>query len=325
MAICEPPSSLLLVLLVSPANAQVGNATAIRRVELLESAEAELPPPSADWRPFVLPYQKPLDRTDAGFAWFRFTLPSPDSDEMQSLYINNHLYGIKVWLNGEEVGGSDAPPGRQATGWNLPLLLRLPASAWREDNNNEMVIRLELHRFTNVLASVFVGAHDELWPLWQQRHFSQGQLSQFSFYLCAVLGLFMLGLWACRRHDTQYLWFGVSSLCWSVPMLYMAVSYAPIRHDWLLVLTLIGINFHAVTAIRFLHRLLKIEMPNVEGWHLSLITAVSFIELFASAKLIMPLSLLADMISLIVLLNVLRLCCSAAMCTNSSVPPAAIP
>lgn len=78
-----------------------------------------------------MPYQKPLDRIDAGYAWFRFTLPSPDSDEMQSLYINNHLYGIKVWLNGEEVGGSDAPPGRQATGWNLPLLLRLPASAWR--------------------------------------------------------------------------------------------------------------------------------------------------------------------------------------------------
>ena len=122
---------LLLALVDLQAHAQAGNAIAIRRVELLESTEASLPATIADWRPFVLPYQKPLDRIDAGYAWFRFTLPSPDSDEMQSLYINNHMYGIKVWLNGEEVGGSDAPPGRQATGWNLPLLLRLPASAWR--------------------------------------------------------------------------------------------------------------------------------------------------------------------------------------------------
>lgn len=298
---------LLLALQAIPAVGQVGNTVAIRRVELLENNDALLPPATAEWRPYVLPYQKPLDRIDAGYAWFRFMLPAPATDTLQSLYINNHMYGIKVWLNREEIGGSDAPPGRQATGWNLPLLLRLPASAWHQGNDNEVVIRLELHRFTNVLASVFVGSHDDLWPLWQQRHFSQGQLSQFSFYLCLVMGLFMLGLWACRRHDTEYLWFGVSSLCWSVPMLYMAVSYAPIRHDWFLLLTLISINFYGVTSLRFLHRLLQMNLPQVEGWHLSLITAVSVIEVFASAKLIMPMSLLADAISLVVLLNVLRL------------------
>jgi hypothetical protein len=57
---------LLLALLVVPAHAQVGDATAIRRVELLETTEAALPASTPDWRPFVLPDQKPLDRIEAG-------------------------------------------------------------------------------------------------------------------------------------------------------------------------------------------------------------------------------------------------------------------
>ena len=57
---------LLLALVDLQAHAQAGNAIAIRRVELLESTEASLPATIADWRPFVLPYQKPLDRIEAG-------------------------------------------------------------------------------------------------------------------------------------------------------------------------------------------------------------------------------------------------------------------
>lgn len=297
---------LLLAFLASSVLAQTGDAVEVRRVELLESDEPVLPADAAGWRPFVLPYQRPLDRLDAGYAWFRFTLPAPQTTLPQSLYVNNHMYGIKVWLNGIDVGGSEAPPGKQATGWNLPLLLRLPPAAWR-DGDNTMVIRLELHRFTNVLASVYVGSHDQLWPLWQERHFTQGQLSQVSFYLCLVMGLFMLGLWSQRRHDTQYLWFGLSALCWAVPMLYMAVSYAPFRHDRFLVLTLVAINAYGIASIRFLHRLLQLHHPRIETFHLASVGLISLMEAVAPAGMIMPLSLVADTIALLTLLNVLRL------------------
>ena len=298
--------ALLLALLCVFVFAQTGTAIEVRRVELLESSQAEVPPDTAAWRPFVLPYQKPLDQLDAGYAWFRITLPPPQSPVAQGLYVNNHMYGIKVWLNGAEVGGSEAPPGKQATGWNLPLLMRLPEGAWH-DGDNVMMVRLELHRFTNVLASVYVGPYDDLWPLWQARHFTQGHLSQLSFYLCLVMGLFMLGLWSQRRHDTQYLWFGLSALCWAVPMLYMAVTYAPIRHDWFLVLTLVAINAYGITSIRCLHRLLQLHHPRIEALHLASVGLISLMEAVAPASMIMPLSLLADTIALLTLLNVLRL------------------
>jgi signal transduction histidine kinase len=256
------------------------------------------------WQDFRLPYQQPLDTVALPYAWFRFQVAAPANDTLQSLYINNHMYGVQVWMNGMLVGGSTAPPGKQATGWNLPLLVPLPQAYWRS-GENEIVVRLDLQRFTNVLASVLVGPDSELRPLWQQRHFWQGKVSLFSFFLCVIMGLFMLGLWTCRRHDTQYLWFGLSSVAWSVPMLYMSVTYAPIPHDVFLVLTLIAINVYAVCALRFVHRMLDLKFPRLERLHVLVISVISVFQLLVSASTIMQLTTLADTLSLLVLLHAL--------------------
>ncbi|MES2607033.1 MAG: 7TM diverse intracellular signaling domain-containing protein, partial [Pseudomonadota bacterium] len=284
----------------------------IVQVELQESVAASPAQLPATWLDFSLPYQRPLDVVQAPYAWFRFSMAKPVSDELQSLYVNNHMFGVQVWMNGELVGGSMAPPGKEATGWNLPLLVPLPQGYWR-DGDNEFLIRLELQRFTNVLASVFVGPDSELRPLWQQRQFWQGQMSLFSFYLCLIMGLFMLGLWVYRRHDTQYLWFGVSSLAWSVPMLYMAVDYSLIRHDWFLILTLIAVNIYSLCSIRFVHRLMDMHYPRLERWHLIAIVIVSLLQLFASASVLMPLTTLADTLSLLLLLNVVAISARLAL------------
>lgn len=280
-------------------------STDVERIVQVQLQEADATAPqqlTAAWQDFRLPYQRQLDVIDTRYAWFRFSVSAPAGTELQSLYINNHMYGVQVWMNGERVGGSNAPPGKAATGWNLPLLIPLPQGYWRS-GDNEMVVRLELQHFTNVLASVFVGPDSELRPLWQARHFWQGQMSLFSCVLCLIMGLFMLGLWAYRRQDTQYLWFAISSLAWSVPMLYMSLDYALLPHDWFLVLTLLAVNVYSVCSLYFVHRLLELQYPRLERWYVITIVVLSVLQLLASAAALMPLTSLADTLSLLMLLH----------------------
>ncbi|MCB1647550.1 MAG: hypothetical protein KDI36_18955, partial [Pseudomonadales bacterium] len=180
------------------------------------ASDATAPPASdARWQSVSLPLFSTSDEPETAYFWFRLQLPELVADD-RALLINLHMFSVRVYLNGELIGGSGEPPGMEAIGWTRPLLVNLPASLWRSGQNT-LHIRLSRQPFTTALSQIVVGDAVLLAEARRQAVLWQSTSSQISLVLCVMMGLFVLGLWMRRPNDSEYGLFGVFALLWAIP------------------------------------------------------------------------------------------------------------
>ncbi|MFP5237912.1 MAG: SpoIIE family protein phosphatase [Acidobacteriota bacterium] len=176
----------------------------------------------------------------AGFAWYRVrVIPSAKAGELALLvpYISN---SYEVYVNGRSIGrvGGMPPHGKVLlAGFRL---FGIPAGAMTPGKPNAIAIRvwhwprMDLEYGAGMQAPPLMGdpqllgmfqtlaTHERWWSL------SDSQLAFICNFLTAMAGL---ALFAMRRREREYLWFGAAQLLWAVHgATYLNVIFHPVSY-----------------------------------------------------------------------------------------------
>ena len=124
--------------------------------------------------------------------------------------------------------------------WVRPLWAVFPAAltaktASRQGEAIEVVIAVPVLRDSfYAVSTVWLGAREELEPLYQRRWALQIGVPQATGLTLVVLGLFSMTLWMRRREEPAYLLFALSSVAWLVRNLHYHIDMprTPLGLEW---------------------------------------------------------------------------------------------
>lgn len=223
--------------------------------------------PAADsttWQTISLPdtwWQRGVLETS---GWYRFSLNRTTvPGELYAIYLYRLNMNAEVYFNGVLLGNGGRMEAPLTRNWNRPLYFNVPRPLWRE-GENEVLINLVTYPAFGMFPPVLVGPDTNLRPAFLQRQFLQNELSQSFTALLALVGLFFMGLWWLRKHDTVYLWFALSSFCWAVFNTHLFVRDPPLQGGLFLWIAHTTLDFWMVFLVGFMHRHLGIARHGLE-------------------------------------------------------------
>ncbi len=247
----------------TPAPAQ--EALVLDRAQFVVWPGDEPPPPEAPWREVRLTHRWSASDYDAGLdGWYRLTVTFERPPEtLWGVYLPIFNLNVGLWVNGDALGASGPFRDPLPRNWNRPFYRHVPASLWRA-GENELLIHLATYPIDGNLGPVWVGPNALLEPRYEWQMFFQVEISEALFPITLAVGFFSLGLWLRRRHDTQYLWFGASVLCWSVFSLNMFIENPPLPAKWWEWLAHSSLDWWVVLFVIFCFRFSALRKPRVE-------------------------------------------------------------
>ncbi len=145
---------------------------------------------------------------------------------------------------------------------------------------NTLHLRLFVGKdWRGAVSRVTVGPDTLVRPRYEWRYFVQITGPQLTSVLAGALGLFMLVLWAGRRRESMYGYFGAVGLCWALIMTRYSLTEPPLPNAIWMAVT--GAAEVASTVFLFLFalRYAGLRWPRVE-WGVWIWGAVTFL-LFA--------------------------------------------
>lgn len=234
---------------------------------LLSTADTP-PPDDASWGSIPLPdrWHDP-ERYERGLiGWYRLSLPGgieADAAGRRAAYFIRYDMAVEVWFNGyliADTGRFEEPVTRN---WNHPLLVELPAHAWRDDGN-VLHVRLRAYPHYGAMAPIFVGPRDALARAWRLRSFVQNDLSEAMLILTLTIAVVGFAFWFPRKRDTVYLYFALASLAYSVFSLNLVVRHVPVPGETWWWFSNSAIGWYAVMLTFFGHRLIGVVRPRLE-------------------------------------------------------------
>ncbi len=261
--LCPPFCFLLVVLLFLPALAQSTSQSGsdsrvipLKQAGFIISDSAHPPPDVAAWTPVRLIDRWGLQRYQKGDnGWYRITIPDAvQVDQTMGIYLPRFNMNVAVYLNGEFIAGSGRFEHPLSRNWNRPFLVQAPAVLWRQQGN-VLHVRLKSYLGHGYLSPVYIGPYGLLKQEYDTRHLLQIDISSVLLPVTLLIGLFVLALWFKRRHDSQYLWFSLAVLTWTLFSANMVVVDLPISTfaweviayaslEWFAVfLTIFGLRF----------------------------------------------------------------------------------
>lgn len=198
-------------------------------------------------------------------GWYRLRIPADRvPEQLQAIYLFRLHMTAAVYFNGELLGDGGRMEEPLARNWNRPLYFNVPRGLWRL-GDNELLIHLRTYPGGGMLTPPQIAADELLKPRYQQRQFLQNELSLAFTALLAMVGFYTLGLWLKRKHDSLYLWFALSSFCWSLFNSSLFARYPLfIQHELYQKLTHISLDFWMVFLVGFMHRYLGLQRPRRE-------------------------------------------------------------
>jgi signal transduction histidine kinase len=140
-----------------------------------------------------------------------FELPS-EPDRLYAISVRKLSMNASFYVNGAHVGSGGRFEEPVARHWNRPQFFTVAPDLLRPGSN---LMHVRLAAYTNSrggLGEVKIGPEGELRAEYERRHFLQTVLPQLSNIVVAALGLFALALWAKRRAESTYAYFGLCSL-----------------------------------------------------------------------------------------------------------------
>ncbi len=195
----------------------------------LTITDAPSPPPLATGHMVTLGDYWQADRYRQGrVGWYQMPVAPPDSpDAVWGIYLYRFNMNAQLYFNGQFLAADGRFDDPMSRNWNRPLYATIPPALWRE-SGNLVQVRLKSDPNHGHLAPVLIGPEAQLKPHYERRVFLQNQVSAILFVVILCMSAFMLTLWARRREDRRYLWFGLSCLGWSFYSLNMVIRDIPV-------------------------------------------------------------------------------------------------
>lgn len=175
-----------------------------------------------------------------GFAWYRLrVLPGPATNDLALLipYISN---SYEVYVNGRSIGAVGGLPPREKIVLAGFRLLPIPAGLMIAGKSNTIAIRvwhwerLDLAYGAGMQAPPLIGnaqllatlrthaVHDRWWMM------SDTELAFICNFLTAMAAL---SLFALRRREREYLWFGTAQLLWALQCaMHLNLIFRPVSY-----------------------------------------------------------------------------------------------
>jgi len=225
----------------------------IDEVQFLVSSSTTPPAENADWQELQLPLgerfgnEEDINRT----IWMRFTLDSPSTPDIHSLYFYRHNLSLAVFFNGENIGGDSFRENRQTVSWNHPLLVDIQNSNWRA-SGNEVHVRFQTSYFGGTFAPFLFADKASLQGLYEERLFRQVRINEWLQVTGIITTLLALVLWGARREDLTYLYFAGMTASWTVLTTHMVIYYNIIDYQYWLPLVHLSIHIWAIMFFYFL-------------------------------------------------------------------------
>ena len=208
---CEALIALLLLVLAPWCGAQEGGTMRFKSAEFLLSDSADPPPDSAAWQPMDFPdvWAKVRPAVN-GTIWYRLQwhldkVPSRD----QALYLPMFEQDDHAFLNGHRLTGSASPGLRRRT---EPQYFDLDQTLLRHGTNT---VHMSLRNGSTLFVAPSVGDANVLRNAFARRHWLDVRGPHDLFGVALGLGVFMLMLWAQRRNEQAYGYFGLASLAYA--------------------------------------------------------------------------------------------------------------
>lgn len=187
-------------------------------------------PPAANdprWHPVRLPHALKREDADSTGGWFRFRIQADAAPlAAQAIYVWWLNLNAAFYFNGEYLGDGghfDEPITRN---WNRPFLYLLPQHKWHA-GTNEVLIRIKSDPGWGILSPIEIGPFTQLRPEFEHRRLLQVDVTRGLTLTLLIATSLVLAVWWRRRHDPQYLWFGLACLMWTIFSFYLVVRDPP--------------------------------------------------------------------------------------------------
>lgn len=217
---------LLCFFLAMPALAQP--AREVWQAEFI-LADTATPPAAHDprWHSVQLPHALKHEDAAATGGWFRFRFHTEAVPaEPQAIYVWWLNLNAAFYFNDEFLGDGGRFDEPIARNWNKPFLYVLPLGDWQV-GNNEVLIRIKSDPGWGMLSPVEIGPLGQLRPDYELRRVMQVDVARGLTLTLLIAATLVLAVWWRRRHDPQYLWFGLACLMWAVFSAYLVVRDPP--------------------------------------------------------------------------------------------------
>lgn len=215
-----------------------------KEIEFVASDSANPPAKDAAWQPIQLPLFRSSppfeDMDDQESLWFRVPLEKllTNSPELQSLYIWRHNMRLAVYLDDVRLGGTlkTHSNGWASMGWNHPVLVDLPFVKSLDNKETTVYLKVEGGPGGIILSPLLSGSRDTLQAAFDKRYLTQVDAARWSFFLCLLLTVLSIWLWAQRRTETMFLRYAAMTGLTAVTTSFFFLDYIPFNlHLWLFV------------------------------------------------------------------------------------------
>jgi signal transduction histidine kinase len=177
-------------------------------------------PPRAPvhWRAVALPHR--WATTDPGYEgtmWYRFDVRTlHPMGATWALYLPRVVMNAQVWLNGIPLaytGSMSAPVTRN---WYRPLMVQIPADAWRVGNNIVELRVVSGYASRNGVAAIQLGPMADLSPAYQLRTLLQVDGAWFANAILMAMGGLMVIVWWRDREQRAIGYQGAAAVLWGL-------------------------------------------------------------------------------------------------------------
>lgn len=131
-------------------------------------------------------------------------------DESLYLYLPNIKRTAQAWLNGAHVYDSEARRTWAGSLLQISGLATLPVSSLRVGRNELMLELRTAGPLPGQLSEIYLGAREELAPLYKRRHWINERLLAMSYAVQVVLTLGLLIGYSNRRSEVSFLWLALT-------------------------------------------------------------------------------------------------------------------
>ena len=196
---------------------------------------ADRPSPGAGAAVSTLKLPTRIRRDDGNASavfWLEIELPARDAMPPDAaIYLPRLNDGGTFYLNGTPVFGLPWSDALTRVRWRRARWFALPDASILP-HANVLAVKIVNRDYLVDLPYLLLGNRDELERAAEDRQWVDQYGSQFTGFTAAIVGGFMLAIWAARRREAYYLLFGLSSLLWAVRTLNYSVETMPTELWW---------------------------------------------------------------------------------------------
>ncbi|MCC5869660.1 MAG: hypothetical protein JJU27_14260 [Gammaproteobacteria bacterium] len=199
-------------------------------------------------------------------AWYSaFVDLNVPTNRLWGVYLPSVSMNVQVYLNGELLGQGGRLESPVARLWGRPLYFTIPNGVLHPGRNLLQLRLLADPAATGLLGELYLGPHELLLPVFEQRHFVRHSLVWLIAVSLLFTGVGMGLIWVLRPTETMYGWLAATVLIWGVHTLNLLVVEIPVPSrlwDWLINYASLG--WFTAALVVFIHRFLGLRRPRIE-------------------------------------------------------------